>query len=161
MLEKDPEKRIRLEDIIGIATLQNSLYTAVEREAHDPTPPVDMDSLQRLIIRQSAPTDEFFSPELITTKNEDETMKREEEMKREIEELARENERMKRERRRKQTDSRGEEEEKKQPLSIIRNVSETVVKIPNREITIQEGNRFHNKTDKWGTIIIGNKMSRV
>ena len=43
----------------------------------------------------------------------------------------------------------------------ITNVSETVVKIPNREITIQERNRFHNKSDKLETIIIGNKMSRV
>ena len=56
---------------------------------------------------------------------------------------------------------RGKEEEKKQSLSQITNVGETVVKIPNREITIQEGNRFHNKSDKWETIIIGNKMSRV
>ena len=47
-------------------------------------------------------------------------------MERENEELKREIERMKRER----------EEEKKQSPSIIRDVSETVVKIPNREITI-------------------------
>ena len=45
--------------------------------------------------------------------------------------------------------------------SIIRNVSETVVKIPNSEITIQEGNRFRNNIDEDETIIIGDKMSTV
>ena len=45
--------------------------------------------------------------------------------------------------------------------SRITNVNDTVVKIPNREITIQEGNRFHNNSRQWETIIIGNKMSRV
>ena len=43
----------------------------------------------------------------------------------------------------------------------ITNASETVVKIQNREITIQEGNRFHNNSYQPETIIIGNKMSRV
>ena len=74
-----------------------------------------------------------------------------EKLKRENEELKREIERMKMER----------EEGKKQSLSIIRNVNETVVKIPNREITIQEGNRFYNQSTKDETMIIGNKMSKV
>ena len=56
---------------------------------------------------------------------------------------------------------RKREEEKKRSLSIIRNVTETVVKIPNREITIQEEKRFRNIHDKEETIIIGNEMSRV
>ena len=85
-------------------------------------------------------------------REENERLKREnEEVKREKEEMKREIERMKSE----------TEEEKKPSPSIIRNVNETVVKIPNREITIQEGNRFHNNSNKNETIIIGNKMSRV
>ena len=54
-----------------------------------------------------------------------------------------------------------EREMKNGLLSLIRNVSEIVVKITNRVITIQEGNRFHNTSEKNETIIIGNKMSRV
>ena len=91
-----------------------------------------------------------------------EAERREREEKKRKEELEREIERMQRQRgeESKQKAEGKREEEKKQHLSIIRNVSETVVKIPNRE-TIQEGNRFHNKSDKCETIIIGNKMSRV
>ena len=70
-----------------------------------------------------------------------------ERLKREVEEMKREIERMKR--------------EMDNGISFIRNVNETVVKIPNRQIAIQEGNTFHNKSDKAETIIIGNKMSRV
>ena len=95
--------------------------------------------------------EEIRTREKVERREREETRKREEaEEKSRREELEREIERMKRER----------EEEKKQSPSIIRDVSETVVKIPNRE-TIQEGNRFHNKRTENETIIIGNKMSRV
>ena len=51
--------------------------------------------------------------------------------------------------------------EMKNGIFSIRDVSETVVKVPNREVTIQKGNRFHNNTLKSETVIIGNKMSSV
>ena len=96
---------------------------------------------------------EMKSRREIDRMREEEVKKREEAERRESEEvkkreeLERENEQLKR--------------EIEMRISLIKYVSETVVKIPNREITIQEGNRFHNKSDEWETIIIGNKMSRV
>ena len=44
---------------------------------------------------------------------------------------------------------------------ITRNLSETVVKIPNRTITRTEGNTIHNTNDSWETIIVGNRMQTV
>ena len=81
--------------------------------------------------------------------NDNITLKREnEQVKRENELMKRENEQMKRE----------NAEEKRR---IIRNVSGTIVTIPSRTITKQEGNRFNNTTRKAETIIIEDTMSRV
>ena len=107
---------------------------------------------------------------------EGETEREREKLKRENEEVKRENEEVKREKeeevkKRREALERDNEEMKREiermkrvmkyGIFSIRDVNETVVKIPNREITIQKGNRFHNKTWKDETIIIGKQMSRV
>ena len=100
-----------------------------------------------------------------------------EELLREKEEMSREIERLRKEKTDRQGERERNEREINEKLQRIMNdttelvtrayqnkripLSETVVKIPNRAITIQEGNRFHNKSEQYETIIIGDKMSRV
>ena len=98
---------------------------------------------------------------------EGEKRKKAEREKEEAEEREREEKKRREERERERVQLEKEAEElrrrecERRGVHIITQTDMTVVKIPNREITIQEGNRFHNNSSRWETIIIGNKMSRV
>ena len=136
MLQKDETKRISVDDILN-----------------DPCVHMRILMNDNITLKRE---NEQVKRENELMKRENEQLKRENaEEKRRRDELERENELMKREN---EQMKRENAEEKRR---IIRNVSGTIVTIPSRTITKQEGNRFNNTTRKAETIIIGDTMSRV
>ena len=94
-------------------------------------------------------------------REKEEVIRRNIELTREKEELIRRNIELTREKEELKRENDGLKSETENSISSIRNVLHTVVKIPDKQVTIREENRFYNCMSSCQTIIVGYKMTTV